>query len=508
MPPLNEGSILYMPTTLPGISITEATKLLQVQDKILRTFPEVETVFGKAGRALTSTDPAPLSMMETTILLKPQDYWRKKQQWYSSYVPEVFKGPFRLIWPDRISWDELIAEMDKALKLPGQVNTWIMPIKTRIDMLTTGIRTPIGIKILGDDLYKIEQIGKTIEELLSGLSGTRSVYAERSATGYFVNFQLKRDEIGRFGLTIQNTQVILMSAIGGVAISESIEGRERFPISVRYPRNFRDDIEKLKKIYIYTPVGCQVPISQLADITLSKGPGMIRDENGKLAGYVYVDITGVDIGSYVSKAKKLLKDKLSVPAGYTLIFSGQYESMERVKKRMMLVIPLTLFIIFILLYMSTRSYVKTLIVMLTVPFLLIGAVWTLYLLGYNFSVGVMAGIIALLGVDAETGIFMLLYLDLSYEDMKAKGSMKTLEHLKESIHNGAVKRIRPKMMTVMTTFIGLLPIMWAQTHEIGADVMKRIAAPMVGGILTSFLMELVVYPAIYLLWKKRELEHE
>ncbi len=506
MPPLNEGSILYMPTTPPGISVTEATKLLQIQDKILKTFPEVERVFGKAGRALTSTDPAPFSMMETTVILKPQNEWRHKERWYCKFVPEFLKGPFRLIWPDRISWEELIQEMDNALKLPGQVNAWTLPIKARIDMLTTGVRTPVGIKIYGDDLKKIEEIGKQIEAHLTMVKGTRSVYAERTAGGYFVDFKPKREEIARYGLTIEEVQMELMSAIGGENISITIEGRERFPINVRYPHDLRKNIEQLKKVYVHTPEGTQVPISQLADISVILGPGMIRDENGRLSGYVYVDVADRDIGSYVDEAKKILKENVQIPPGYTLVFSGQYEYMERVKKRMSLVVPLTLFIIFMLLYTNTRSYTKTFIVLLAVPFSLVGVVWILFLLDYNLSIGVWAGIIALLGVDAETGIFMLLYLDLAYEEMKANNRMKTLGDLKEAIHHGAVKRIRPKMMTVMTTFIGLLPIMWAQTHELGADVMKRIAAPMVGGILTSFLMELIVYPAIYLVWKRREVK--
>jgi len=501
MPPLNEGSILYMPTTLPGISVTEATKLLQVQDKILKSFPEVLTVFGKAGRANTSTDPAPFSMMETIVLLKPQNEWRYKRRWYSRVIPDFLKFPFRSIWPENLTWEELVSDMDEKLRLPGQVNAWTLPIKARIDMLTTGVRTPVGIKIYGDDLKKIEEIGKEIESHLTNIPGTRSVYAERTTGGYFVNFNIKRDEIARYGLTIEDVQMVLMSAIGGENITQTIEGRERFPVNIRYPRELRNDIDKLKKTYIPTPSGVQVPVSQLAEITFETGPGMIRDENGRLAGYVYIDVAGRDIGGYVAEAKKIIKQNLKLPAGYLLVFSGQYEYMERVKKRMIVVVPLTLFIIFVLLYLNTRSYIKTFIVLLAVPFSLIGVVWILYLLNYNISIGVWCGIIALLGVDAETGIFMLLYLDLSYTDMKKRGLLKTIDDLKNAIHYGAVKRIRPKMMTVMTTFIGLLPIMWAQSYELGADVMKRIAAPMVGGIFTSFIMELVVYPAIYFVWK-------
>lgn len=504
MPPLNEGSILYMPTTLPGISVTEATRILQVQDRILKTFPEVERVFGKAGRAVTSTDPAPFSMMETTVILKPQNEWRQKERWYSKKVPKFLHGLLRIFWPDRISWEELIYGengLDEALRLPGVVNSWTMPIKGRIDMLTTGVRTPLGVKIYGDDLKKIEEIGTEIERLIVDIPGTKSVIAERTSGGYFVDFRLNREEMARYGLSVEDVQMTIMTAAGGENITQTIEGRERFPVNVRYPRELRDDVEKLGKIYIPTPSGAQIPLSQVADIEVRLGPSMIRDENGRLAGYVYVDMAGRDIGSYTTEAKKVLREKLNLPAGYSLIFSGQYEYMERVKQRLIVVVPLTLFIIILLLYFNTGSFTKTFIVLLAVPFSLVGAIWLLYLLGYNMSIGIWAGIIALLGVDAETGVIMLLYLDLSYEERKKKGMMKTLSDLKEAIMYGAVKRVRPKMMTVMTTFIGLLPIMWAQMHETGADVMKRIAAPMVGGIFTSFIMELLVYPAIFMLWK-------
>jgi Cu(I)/Ag(I) efflux system membrane protein CusA/SilA len=508
MPPLNEGSILYMPTTLPGISVTEASKLLQVQDKIIKSFPEVISVFGKAGRAETSTDPAPFSMMETTVLLKPANLWSHKDRWYSKIVPGFMQAPFRFIWPDTISWEELITKMDNALKIPGQVNAWTMPIKGRIDMLTTGVRTPVGIKIYGDDLGVIERIGKEVEGHLSSISGTRSVFAERTAGGYFVNFDIRRNEIARYGLTIEDVQSAIMTSIGGENVTQTIEGRERYPVNVRYPRDLRDDIDKLKKTYIATPMGKQIPISQVAEITTTTGPGMIRDEDGKVAGYVYVDVAGRDIGGYVTDAKKMLKEHLRLPAGYSIAFSGQYESMERVKARMGIVVPITLFIIFILIYLNTGSYIKTFIILLAVPFSLVGAVWILHILGYNMSVGVWCGIIALLGVDAETGVFMLLYLDLAYNEKKAAGLLRTVGDLKDAIHHGAVKRVRPKMMTVMTMFMGLLPIMWAASYEIGADVMKRIAAPMVGGILTSFIMELLVYPAIFLIWKQKIFKEE
>ena len=483
MPPLNEGTILYMPTTPPGISIAEAGKLLRAQDRILKTFPEVVSVFGKAGRADTSTDPAPLSMMETVVNLKPLNEWRPG-----------------------LTWDNLISEMDEKLQLPGQVNAWTMPIKTRIDMLTTGIRTPVGIKVYGDDLKEIEKIGTRIENILREVKGTRSVYAERTAGGYFVDIRLRKDQIARYGLTVAQVQMALMSAVGGEDVTQTVEGRERFPVNIRYPRELRNDVDKLKKIYITSSSGASVPLEQLADIKLTTGPDMIRDEDGRLTGYVTVDIAGRDIGGYVNEVKALLNKNLEIPAGYSVAFSGQYEFMERVKDRMKVVVPLTLIIIFFLIHMNTRSYAKTFIVLLAVPFSLIGVVWILWLLKFNMSIAVWAGIIALLGVDAETGIFMLLYLDLSYEDMKKKGLLNTFADLKEAIIHGAVKRVRPKMMTACVLFIGLLPIMWAGSYEIGADVMKRIAAPLVGGILVSFIMELVVYPAIYLLWKKKGLK--
>lgn len=504
MPPLNEGAILYMPTTLPGISVTEATRLLQLQDQILKKIPEVERVFGKAGKAVTSTDPAPFSMMETTVILKPQSEWRKKERWYSRWTPEFLQGLFRIFWPDRISWEELIYGkngLDEALRFPGVVNSWTMPIKGRIDMLTTGVRTPLGIKIYGDDLKEIEKIGMEIEQIVSSISGTKSVIAERTTGGYFVDVVLNRENISRFGLNVEDVQMTLMSAIGGEIVTQTVEGREKYSVNIRYPRELRDNIEALSRIYIGTPLGAQVPLSQVADVEIRLAPSMIRDENGRLVGYVYVDMAGRDMGRYVRDVKEVLNHQLRLPSGYSLVFSGQYEYMTRVKARMQVVVPVTLFIIFLLLYFNTHSIAKTLIVLLAVPFSMIGAIWLLYLLGYNLSIGVWAGIIALLGVDAETGVIMLLYLDLAYEERRRKGQMRNLVDLKEAIMHGAVKRIRPKMMTVMTTFIGLLPILWAQSHETGADVMKRIAAPMVGGIFTSFVMELLVYPCVFLLWK-------
>jgi Cu(I)/Ag(I) efflux system membrane protein CusA/SilA len=501
MPPLNEGSILYMPTTLPGISVTEATDLLQRQDRLLRQFPEVERVFGKAGRAETSTDPAPFSMMETVVVLKPESEWRTKDRWYSSRAPGFVKPVLRPLWPETISWDELVNEMNVALTLPGQTNAWTMPIKNRIDMLTTGIRTPVGVKVFGSDLNEIEAIGRRLEQVLAGVPGTRSVYGERVAGGYFVDFDLKRREIARYGLTIKEVQDVIMAAIGGENVTTTVEGRERYPVNVRYPRELRDEPDKLARTLVPAMSGAQIPLSQLADIRLVEGPSMIRDENGRLSGYVYVDVDTAkrDLGGYIADAKAAVMRNVKLPTGYTLLWSGQYEAMARVREKMKVVLPVTLFLIFALLYANTRSLPKTFIVLLAVPFSAVGAIWLLYALGYHMSIGVWVGLIALLGLDAETGVFMLLYLDLAFDEKKKAGAMKTRQDLDEAILHGAVKRVRPKVMTVACAFFGLVPIMWSSGT--GADVMKRIAAPMIGGLFSSFAMELLVYPAVYLLWK-------
>jgi Cu(I)/Ag(I) efflux system membrane protein CusA/SilA len=480
MPPLNEGMIFYMPTTLPGISITQASRLLQLQDRMLKSFPEVEWVFGKAGRAETSTDPAPFSMGETTVMLKPESQWRAG-----------------------MTWEKLVDEMDKKIRLPGVANAWTMPIKNRIDMLSTGIRTPVGVKIFGPDLRKIEEIGRHLEKVLNSVPGTRSVFAERVAQGYYLDFELKREEIARYGLMIEDIQMIIESAIGGESITTTVERRERYPVSVRYAREFRDDPERLKRVLIPTMNGAQVPLGQLAELRLTSGPAMIRDEDAQLSGYVFVDMAGRDIGSYVEEAKSKVAEQVQMPAGFTLSWSGQYEFIQRAKEKLMYVVPLTLLIIFILLYINLQSAAKCGIVLLAIPFSMIGAIWFVYLLGYNMSVAVWVGIIALAGVDAETGVIMLLYLDQAFDKWRKEGRMRTVADLREAITEGAVKRIRPKMMTVMAILFGLLPIMWS--HGAGADVMKRIAAPMIGGVISSFLLELMVYPAIYEVWRGREI---
>jgi Cu(I)/Ag(I) efflux system membrane protein CusA/SilA len=500
MPPLEEGSILYMPTTMPGISITEAQKVLQVTDRIIRQFPEVDRVLGKAGRAETSTDPAPLSMIETVITLKPKSEWRKAETWYSSWAPEWIKSILRHITPDHVSQEDLISQMNDALRIPGLANSWTMPIKGRIEMLSTGLRTPVGLKITGADLDTIEEIGAQIESTLPAVRGTRSVFAERTGSGYFLDFEWNQEALARYGLSMDEVQDVVAKAIGGENVTTTVEGRERYPVNVRYMRDFRTDISALGRVLVPASGGQrQIPLSQLAAIRIVTGPSMIRDEDGLLTGYVYVDVAGRDEQGYIQEANRVLREKVKPPPGYTISWSGQYEDMQRVKQRLTVIVPLTLFLILFLLYLNTRSVTKTLIVLLAVPFSAIGAFLFLYLLGYNMSIGVWVGLIALLGVDAETGVFMLLYLDLAYERAKKEGRLQSLADLQAAIRYGAVRRLRPKFMTVATTFLGLIPIMWS--IGAGSDVMKRIAAPMIGGIFTSFLLELLVYPAIYQIWK-------
>ncbi len=479
MPPLYEGDLLYMPTTLPGISITKAREILQQTDKIIKSFPEVESVFGKIGRAETATDPAPLTMIETTIRLKPQDEWRE------GMTPE-----------------KLVEEMNNAVQIPGLTNAWTMPIKTRIDMLSTGIKTPVGIKIAGPDLNVLQDLGKQVEELMKTVPGTRSAYAERSVGGNYVDFEIDRDAIARYGLTVADVQNVFMSAVGGMNITKTVEGLERYSVNLRYQRDYRENIDALKRVLVSLPKSGSIPLEQLGKIVIRKGPPMIKSENARPNTWVYVDLIGVDVGTFIVDAKQIIKDNLELPTGYSLKWSGQYEYMERAAKHLSIVVPLTLLIVIILLYMNMKSMTKTGIVLLTLPFSMVGAVWFLFFAGYNMSVAVWVGIIALLGVSAETGVVMLLYLDLAYEKFKRNGILNNLSDLRESIFEGAVKRIRPKMMTVLTTMLGLLPILIGLGA--GSDVMKRIAAPMVGGILTSMIMELTLFPAIFYAIKKRQ----
>jgi Cu(I)/Ag(I) efflux system membrane protein CusA/SilA len=500
MPALDEGSLLYMPSTMPGISIGEAQQLLQATDRIIKQFPEVERVLGKAGRAETATDPAPLSMLETVIILRPKEQWRSVDTWYSDWAPGWLKAVLRRFSPDHISQEELISLMNEALRLPGLANGWTMPIKGRIDMLTTGIRTPIGLKISGDDLAAIEAIGSKVEALLPAVKGTRSAFAERTGSGYFLDFKWDREQLAFAGLTMEQAQAAVQNAIGGETVTTTVEGRERYAVNVRYMRDFRQDLPALRRVLVTDEKGQkQIPVGQLAEIEVATGPSMIRNEDGLLTGYVYVDLAGRDPRSYIEEANRLIRDKVTLPPGYAVSWSGQYEAMERVQERMQVVVPLTLFLIFLLLYLNTRSLTKTCIVLLAVPFSAIGAVWLLYLLGYNMSIAVWVGLIALLGVDAETGVFMLLYLDIAYEQAKKEGRMSNLADLRTAVLQGAVTRLRPKLMTTATLFLGLVPIMWS--IGTGSDVMKRIAAPMIGGVFTSFLLELLIYPAIFELWK-------
>ena len=482
MPPLYEGSLLYMPTGLPGQSITETAHVTQLEDRIIKQFPEVVSVFGKGGRARTSTDPAPLEMGEATIILKPEEQWPK------GMTPE-----------------KLINQMDAALKIPGVSNSWTMPIKGRIDMLSTGIRTPIGIKVFGPDLSVIQKVGEQIEDALRDLPGTRNVYAERAVSGYYLDFKIDRDAIARYGLTVADVEDVIESAIGGKNISTTVEGRERYPIDVRYLRDYRTDPQALDRVLVATPGGAQVPITQLAKISLTMGPPVIKTEGAIPLGYVYVDVAGVDLGSYVQKAMQVVKQKVNVPPGYYLAWSGQWEYMQRAKETLKYVIPLTLLIIFVLLYSNFNSIGKTMIVMLSLPFALVGGFWLLFLLHYNTSVAVWVGFIALGGVAAETGVVMIVYLDEVYDRRRSEGTMNTKKDLYDGIIEGAVMRVRPKMMTVTAIIAGLLPIMWS--HGTGADVMKRIAAPMVGGMVTSTVLTLVVIPVVYEMWRGWQMRH-
>ncbi len=478
MPPLNEGDLLYMPTTDPGISITKAKELLQQTDKIIKSFPEVEHVFGKIGRAESATDPAPLSMIETTITLKPQDQWRPG-----------------------MTIEKLVKEMDDAIKFPGLTNAWTMPIKTRIDMLSTGIKTPVGIKIMGPDLQILSDLGGEIANALKEVKGTLSVFPDKTVGGNYFDFKIKRKEAARYGLTVGDVQDVIKSAIGGMNVTETVEGLERYPVNVRYSRELRDNLSALKRVLIPTPTGAQVPLDYLVDIEIKKGPPVIKSENARRTAWLYVDIRDIDVGTYVKNAQKVVNEKIKFPEGYNIVWSGQYEYMQRAQKRLRIVVPITLVIIFLLLYFNFKNIQESLIVMLSLPFSLVGGIWFLYALNYNFSVAVGVGFIALAGVSAEIGVIMLTYLNRAYKDRVMHGEMKTIENLKDAIYEGTALRIRPIFMTVSAIIAGLIPIMWSSGT--GSQVMKRIAAPMVGGMVTSTILTLIVIPAIYYLWKSR-----
>ena len=507
MPPLYEGDLLYMPTTLPGISITKAKELLQQTDRIITQFPEVERVFGKVGRAETATDPAPLSMLETTITLKPEEEWRKlpRERFYDGW-PDFLRAPLGWVWPEEstITVEELKVELNDAIKFPGLTNAWTMPIKTRIDMLSTGIKTPVGIKIMGDDLEILSSLGEQIEAIVRDIPGTLSAFSERVVGGNYLDLEIDRQAIARYGLTVGDVQDIIGAAIGGMKVTETVEGLERYSVNIRYQRDYRNDLQALDHVLVPLASGSHIPLAQIANIRIKKGPPGIKTENARRTAWIYVDLRGIDVGTYVENAKQIIEDQVDLPAGYNIIWSGQYEYMQKARATLMVVIPLTLLIIFIIIYMNTKSMVKTGIIFVALPLSLVGCFWYIYLLDYNMSVAVWIGIIALAGISAETGVVMLLYLDLAFDLWNKNGRMLNLGDLKQAIHYGAVKRIRPKVMTICVIIAGLIPIMWS--HGAGADVMKRIAAPMVGGVITSGLMELMVFPVLYFMWRGLTLE--
>jgi Cu(I)/Ag(I) efflux system membrane protein CusA/SilA len=503
MPPLNEGTILYMPTTLPGISVARARELLQIQDSLLKSFPEVDRVWGKAGRANTATDPAGLDMVETTITLKPESAWRPG-----------------------MTHDKLVAEMDSAVRLPGTTNAWTMPIKGRIDMLATGIRTPVGVKIFGPDLGELERIGREVEDVVRRVPGTRSAFAERAVSGYYLDIEIDRAAAARHGLNVGDVQTVIATAVGGMTVTRTVEGRERYGVRIRYPQELRDNPGRLASVLIPAshglaggaasamgaPMGAPtsttpgseiyVPLGQVATIRQVAGPMVVRTEGAQPTAWVYVDVADRDIGNYVADARREVERSVTLPAGYTIVWSGQYEYMQRAAKKLMVVVPATLAIIFILLYFNFASLGATAIVMLSLPFALVGGLWFIWLLDYNWSVAVAIGFVALAGVAAETGVVMLIYLDHAWRAKRAEGRIPTLPDLYAAIMEGAVERVRPKLMTVTAIMAGLLPILWGTGA--GASVMKRIAAPMVGGMVSSTVLTLLVIPAIYSLWKERE----
>jgi Cu(I)/Ag(I) efflux system membrane protein CusA/SilA len=481
MPPLYEGDLLYMPTTFPGISITKAKELLQQTDKIIASFPEVERVFGKIGRAETATDPAPLTMIETTIMLKPEKQWRP------GMTP-----------------DKLVEELDRAIQFPGLTNAWTMPIKTRIDMLATGIKTPVGIKIMGADLDSLSAIGERIEAAVRRLPGTLSAYSERVVGGNYLDFDIKREEAARYGLTVGDVQDVIMSAIGGMNVTYTVEGLQRYPVNVRYPRELRDDLAGLRRVLVPTPSGAQVPITQVADMEVKKGPAAIKSENARRTAWVYVDIRGIDVGTYVKRAQRVVAKEVDIPPGYNIIWSGQYQYMQAAAERFRIVIPVTVIVIFLLLFFHFKKTSNSLIVMLSLPFAVVGGVWLLFIFGFNTSVAVYVGFIALIGLAAETGVVMLVYLDEAYHRFQMEGRLKTLSGLHSAIIEGAVERVRPKLMTVTTTMIGLLPLMIG--HGTGSEVMKRMASPMIGGLISSTVLTLVIIPAVYAIVKGRKLK--
>jgi len=480
MPPLDEGDIMYMPTTYPGISVDKAREILQNTDKMIMAVPEVKRVFGKIGRAETATDPAPLTMIETVVQLKPREEWRE------GMTPE-----------------KLRAELDGAVQYTGISNLWVMPIKTRIDMLATGIKTPVGIKVAGPDLEVIQRIGQDLERVLANVEGTASVYSERVAGGRYVNVDIDRKRASRFGLNINDVQDVVRSAVGGMNVTQTVEGRERYPVNIRYPQRVRDSVEQLKLLPIVTPQGARIALADVADVNVVDGPPAIKSENARLNGWTYVDITGRDLGSYVAEAQKVVADLVELPAGYSLAWSGQYEYMVRAKERLTVVGPVTLAIIVLLLFLNFRRFAEVAIIIGTLPMALIGGLWLLYLLGYDLSVAVGVGFIALAGVAVEIGVIMLVYLNQAIREhmatAKSEGRTLTIEDVRQAVLDGALLRVRPIMMTVAAIIAGLLPIMLGSGT--GSEVMRRIAAPMVGGMVSATILTLIVIPALFLLWR-------
>jgi len=521
MPRLDEGDLLYMPTTDPSISVTTARQVLQQTDKLIKTFPEVSSVEGKIGRAETATDPAPLAMVESVVRLQTDTTrWRKrKMHYWFDKAPNWLTWPLHhTVWPEQrpITMDELVygwqdadgtshQGMNSVVSFPGLANAWPMPIENRTNMLSTGIKTPVGIKIMGPDLKVLSDLAEKASVIMHSVSGTTSAYAERTLGGYYLDIDPKPEQISRYGLNSGDVQDVIETAIGGMRITTTVEGLERYPVNVRYARDLRDDPYQIKQILVPTPRGAQVPIGQLADVTVRPGPPMVRSESTRQSAWVFVDMSGRDLGSYMTDAQKAISEQLQLPNGYTLAWSGQYEIIQQNSTRWKVAGLIALVVIILLLYAASQSWLRTVIVLLAVPFSVVGAMWFLWLLGYNWSGAVVVGLIALAGLDAETGIVMLLYLDNSFERFKAQGRMNTDQDLRDAVHDGAVKRIRPKTMTVAAAFIGLVPLMWASGT--GADVMRRIAAPMLGGLFTSFLMELLIYPVIFYIAKGRSLRH-
>ncbi len=474
MPPLDEGDILYMPSTFPGISITKAKELLQQTDKILKTFPEVLLVFGKVGRADTATDPAPLSMIETTVRLKPKEQW-----------PDPTK-----------TTQQLMSEMDKALHFPGIANSWTMPIKTRIDMLSTGIKTPVGIKVSGPNLIELQRLAKEIEQTIKTLPDTLSAFADRTVGGHYLDFDINREAAARYGLTVGDVQDIIKSAIGGMNVTETVEGLERYPVNLRYPRELRDNLESLKRVLIPTPTGAQIPLTLVAKLQLRRGPPAIKTENSRPNAWIYIDIKTTDIGGYVTDAKKILAEQIKIPNGYTITWSGQFEYMERASKQLRIIVPLTLLLIFLLLYFTFRNFIEPIIVMLTIPFGLIGGIWAIFWFDYNLSVAVYVGFIALAGTAAETGVMVLNFIDIEIAKLRQyKQQPLTAQEIKDTVEKATALRVRPVAITAFTTMLGLAPIMWATGS--GADVTQRIAAPVLGGMFTVLILSLLVFPVIY-----------